>query len=91
MKRLDTIFGLLSLGILSAGLWLAFTHTWIAKDINRWQLRVMDGNNFFPFLTAAIIAIPPMLVLLVIKKALLKKYSKINSPSLQKHPRSTAL
>ena len=76
MKQLNTIFSLLAVTILLAAMWLALTHQWIAKDINHWQLQVMDGDNFFPFLTAAIISIPPLLALLAIKKALLRKYKK---------------
>lgn len=74
MKQLNTIFGFLSVGILLVAMWLALSQLWIAKNINRWQLQVMDGNNFYPFLTAAIIAIPPLLILLGIKKAMLKKH-----------------
>ncbi|MFY7999968.1 MAG: hypothetical protein ACOVSW_15325 [Candidatus Kapaibacteriota bacterium] len=51
----------------------AFSNTWIAKDINLWQLRVMGGTKIFPALTVCLMAIPPSLLLLAAKVLLERK------------------
>ena len=66
-RKLNTLLVIAIFAILIAGTYLGLTGQWIAADINRWQMRVMNDHKYFPALTAFIIAIPPMVALLPLK------------------------
>lgn len=53
--------------------YLTFTNTWIALDVNLWQMNLNGNNKFFPIFTIGVLFIPPMLVLWLIKLYINKK------------------
>ncbi len=76
MKILDTVIIYLTLALLILCSYLAFANTWIAADINNWQMTVLKQPKFYPILTIAIMFIPPMLVVLPLKLYLSKKLNQ---------------
>jgi len=64
---IDKIIVYLTFSILIISVYLSFTGTWMASDINKWQITIMGENKFYPIITAGILFIPPMLILLPIK------------------------
>lgn len=70
-KSLDGTFGCIAFLLLIGGAFLAFSNLWIAKNINEWQMAFMGDNKYFPAGTMFAIALPPLLVLLIIKKIVL--------------------
>lgn len=67
MKR---FLGLLSILVLIAATAVGFSNTWPSPVINAWQMKMMGAHTYFPALTILIIALPPLLLLLAIKKIL---------------------
>ncbi len=72
-KTLNVIFGSIAIGLLIAATYLTFSHHPIAKDISRWQSKlVSEKNKYYPVLTICILALPPLLILLPIKIFILR-------------------
>jgi hypothetical protein len=69
---MNRFFGLTSLLILVASTFITLSGTWIAPDISRWQASLMGDGQYFPALTIFLLAIPPLLLLLLIKKGLMR-------------------
>ncbi|MFN8251031.1 MAG: hypothetical protein U0V75_04050 [Ferruginibacter sp.] len=67
---MNKIFGTLGIAILIAAAAVTFSHAWPSEVINQWQSVMMGDKTYFPALTICIIALPPLLLLLLIKKAL---------------------
>ncbi len=59
-----------------AALYLSFTGTWVAADINNWQAKLQGEDKFYPALTASILALPVLLVLAVLKWYSRRKQAK---------------
>ncbi len=70
---MKTVLFLLALLIIGAAAFMARSDWWIVPDINRWQANILGENRYFPMLTVFILAIPPLLVLALLKIALTKK------------------
>jgi hypothetical protein len=66
-KKIDKALIYSMLIILIVTSYLTFTSTWLANDINNWQMNWMGEREFYPVLTMGLLFIPPMLVLLPIK------------------------
>ena len=67
-RKTSIPFLIIALFFIGAGLYLSFSGKWIVKYINLWQMEMNGGGSYYPALTAFIIAIPPLLVLLLLKK-----------------------
>jgi hypothetical protein len=67
------IIAVLPLVILAISTWLTLTNRWVVPAINEWQASMMGDNKYFPVLTIFVLALPPLLVLLLIKKRMDKK------------------
>lgn len=74
--KLDKLLARLALLALIIGVYLAFSGQWIAKDINTWQTKLNGDGKFYPALTAFLIALPPVLLFLVLKKLMSLKNNK---------------
>lgn len=72
-KRISKMLVVLILALLIFSAWCAFTNTWLAKDINTWQMGILKKPQFMPALTMFLMFIPPALVLLVVKVFIIKK------------------
>jgi hypothetical protein len=66
-------FGGLTMAILVVATWLTFSHHPLTKPINTWQADIMGDNSYLPALTIFALAIPPLLLLLVIKRIIKPK------------------
>jgi len=64
MKQLP---GILAFVVLAVSTWITLTDRWIAPDINFWQAGILGENKYYPFLTIAILALPVLAVLAVLK------------------------
>ncbi len=67
---MNKVFGTLSIVVIIAATAITFSNTWPSGEINLWQVKLTGDNKYFPVLTIFIIALPPLLVLVVIKKLL---------------------
>jgi hypothetical protein len=70
MKKILPFLPFIILGIST---WLTLTNSWIVPSINEWQAGMMGDKKYFPALTIFILALPPLLVLLLVKKWMDKK------------------
>lgn len=67
---MNKIFGALGIAVIIAATAITLSNTWPSGPINLWQVKLTGDNKYFPALTIFIIALPPLLVLVVIKKLL---------------------
>lgn len=67
---MNKIFGTLGIAVLIAATAVTFSNTWPTGEINQWQVKMMGDNKYFPALTIFIMALPPLILLLVIKRTL---------------------
>lgn len=67
---MNKIFGALSIAVIIAATAITLSSTWPSGAINLWQVKLTGDNKYFPALTIFIIALPPLLVLVIIKKLL---------------------
>ncbi len=74
--NLNKIFGTAAIIVLSIAVWITLSGQPITQKINAWQANVMGDNKYFPTLTIFLLALPPLLVLLLVKRYLLKKVKK---------------
>jgi hypothetical protein len=65
---MNRLFGLTAILILAASTFITLSGTWIAPAISRWQADIMGDGQYFPALTIFVLAIPPLLLLLLIKR-----------------------
>ena len=65
---MKSVLFLLGVATLFTAAFMARSDWWIVPDINRWQARIMGDRQYFPVLTAFILALPPLLLLALIKK-----------------------
>jgi hypothetical protein len=70
---MNRVFGGLALAVLITATWLTLSHHPLSQPINNWQATIMGDNKFFPVLTIFVLAIPPLLLLLVIKYIMRRK------------------
>jgi hypothetical protein len=78
-KKLDLIFGIIAIGLLIAAAWMTFSFDPLAVKINKWQSSLMGNGKpgeFYPALTIFILALPPLLLLMLVKLLFLKKFRK---------------
>jgi hypothetical protein len=75
-KKLNTVFGSIAFGLLIAAAYLTFTQHHFAIAINLWQAKLMGDNKYFPVLTVFLLALPPLVLLLLIKLLVLKLMKK---------------
>lgn len=75
-KKADTLIVYFTFIILILSAYLTFTNSWLAKDINLWQMKLIGENKFYPILTMFCLFILPMLVLLPLKLFIKKKIEK---------------
>ncbi|MBL7731703.1 MAG: hypothetical protein JNM88_11040 [Chitinophagaceae bacterium] len=61
------VFAFLGLGTLVAATAITFSNSWIAPDINRWQMRITGEPSYYPALTIFILVLPPLIVLVPLK------------------------
>ncbi len=64
---MKSIIFLLAILILFTAAFMARSEWWIVPDINRWQAGILGDRQYFPVLTAFILALPPLLILAIIK------------------------
>jgi hypothetical protein len=72
----NKIFGTIAILILTAATYCTFSNTWPAPEVNQWQAKMMGDTKYFPALTIFIMALPPLFVLLIIKKMVLRLSKK---------------
>lgn len=72
MKALNSIFLITSVIIIAVAVYLTESGSAWAKKISLWQAGIMGNGTYFPFLTVFIMALPPLLLLMIIKKMLIK-------------------
>lgn len=72
MKKVVPFLPFIIIGIST---WLTLTGRWIVPSVNQWQADIMGDNKYFPALTIFILALPPLLLLVVIKKGWQKRSS----------------
>ena len=70
MKKLLAILPFI---VIAVSTFITFSGSWVIPEINSWQARVLGDNMYFPALTVFILALPPLLLLLIIKLAIKKK------------------
>lgn len=73
---MNKVFGLTAILILIAAVYCTFSNTWPVLQVNQWQAKVMDDNRYFPVLTIFLMALPPLLILLLIKLVVLRLSKK---------------
>jgi hypothetical protein len=67
-KTLNTVFGSIAIGLLIIATYLTFSQHPIANSISRWQANlVTEKNKYYPVLTICLLALPPLLILMLIK------------------------
>lgn len=76
IKKFNTVFSSIAFGLLIAATYLTFTQHHFAVTINIWQAKIMGDNKYFPVLTIFLLVLPPLLVLLLVKTAVLKLIRK---------------
>lgn len=75
-KKIDSIIVYLTFIILILSAYFTFTNTWLAKDINLWQMKVIGEHKIYPILTMFCLFFLPMLVLLPLKFFIKNKIEK---------------
>jgi hypothetical protein len=75
LKRANSIISTLCFIIVIVAVYLTFSHSSLANKISLWQANVMGDGKHFPVLTACLLMLPPLLILLGIKKTIQKKWS----------------
>lgn len=76
-NKLNLIFGSIAFGLLVAATYLTFSQHPIANSISRWQSKLInDKNNYYPALTICLLALPPLIILLLVKIVLLRRNEK---------------
>jgi hypothetical protein len=75
-KTANKTFGLISIAILIAAVYLTLAGSTLAVKINKWQIGFMGGNKYFPVLTMFLLAIPPLLLLALVKLLVIKGAKK---------------
>jgi hypothetical protein len=73
---MNKVSGTMAFLMLIAATWLTLSHHPITEKINVWQASMMSDNKYFPALTIFALALPPLLLLLGIKKMLLSRAKK---------------
>jgi hypothetical protein len=71
-KTLNVIFGSIAIGLLIVATYLTFSQHPLANSISSWQVTFLNDNTYFPALTIFLLALPPLLLLLVIKLLVLR-------------------
>jgi hypothetical protein len=69
---MNKTFGIAAFTILGAATWLVLSHSSFTEKINGWQASITGDNKIFPVLSIFILALPPLLLLLLIKMIILK-------------------
>ncbi len=69
---MNKFFGIAAVAILITATILTFLNKWPAPLINQWQIKITSDDKYFPALTIFIMALPPLLVLFLIKMAALR-------------------
>jgi hypothetical protein len=69
---MNKIFGAAAITILITATAITILNKWPAPLINQWQIKITNDDKYFPALTIFIMALPPLLVLFLIKKAALR-------------------
>lgn len=67
MKKVSLMIAIIIIGICT---WITLTDRWIAPAVNRWQSGLTSDGSYFPKLTILILAVPPLAVLAVIRRAI---------------------
>ncbi|NOT92367.1 hypothetical protein [Ferruginibacter sp.] len=75
-KKLNAVFGSIAFGLLIAAVYLTLSGHNMAVKINLWQGKVMGDDKYFPVLTIFFLALPPLLLLLLVKVVVLKLQKK---------------
>lgn len=70
---MNRLFGLTAILILAGCTYITLSGKWIAPDISRWQADIMGDGKYFPALTIFVLAIPPLLLLLLIKRWIISR------------------
>ena len=76
LVNVNLIFGSIAFGLLIAVTYLTLTQHHFAITINLWQAKMMGDNKYFPVLTIFLLALPPLVLLLLIKLLVLKLMKK---------------
>jgi hypothetical protein len=73
---MNKALGILAFLILIAATFLTVSYHPITQKINEWQADMMGDNKYFPALTIFTLALPPLLLLLGVKKILSSRLKK---------------
>jgi hypothetical protein len=63
----SAIITFIALAVICLATYLTLSHSALSVKINLWQARVMGDGKYFPALTIFFLALPPLLLLLLIK------------------------
>jgi hypothetical protein len=75
-KIASAIFTSLALAIICLATYLTLSQSALAVKINIWQAKMMGDAEYFPALTIFLLAIPPLLLLMLIKIVLTRTTGK---------------
>ncbi len=70
---MNRYFGIIAFLILGVSTYISLSGHHLGMAINRWQASIIGGGSYFPALTIFVFAIPPLLVLALIKFAVTEK------------------
>ena len=73
---LNKILGTLGFLVLAVATWITLSGQPIANRINTWQANMMGDNKYFPALTIFMIALPPLVLLALVKLVMMRKSTK---------------
>ncbi len=75
-KKIDSIIVYLTFIILILSAYFTITNTWLAKEINLWQMRLLGEPKIYPILSIFCLFILPMMILLPLKFFIKNKIEK---------------
>lgn len=73
---MNRYFAFAAILILAISTYIGLSGHRLGMAINRWQASLLDDGSYFPALTIFALAIPPLLVLALVKYALTERKTK---------------
>lgn len=72
-QRLNKIFGTIAIAACIAAVACTLSGAWIVPQINQWQASITGDNKYFPVLTVAVLLLPALIPLAIVKIILLHR------------------
>lgn len=74
---MNRYFGLIAFLILGVSTYISLSGHHLGMAIHRWQASIIGDGSYFPALTIFVLAIPPLLILALIKYVMTQKKRKL--------------